>query len=77
MHLLIIFSVHSLLVYSQISILCLLSSLICISKTSSYILSSVTQLPDGILLFFIAHNAKTSANELNSNWKNKYERAYW
>ena len=77
MHLLIIFFVHSLLVYSQISILCLLSSLICISKTSSYILSSVTQLPDGILLFFIAHNAKTSTNELNSNWKNKYERAYW
>ena len=44
------------------------------SKLSNGIeVSTIKQLVDGLLLFFITHNAKTEACEVNSDWKNKPE----
>ena len=59
---------------SQGSILCLLFFLIYIINSSNYAVSPFKQFQDDLLIN--PHNAKTSANELNSNLKKKSERAY-
>ena len=43
------------------------------NNLSNDIVSTIKQLADAVLLFFITLNAKTSAYELNSNLKNKSE----
>ena len=53
-----------------------LSKCITFFNYKDYIVSPAKQFPDDIFLFFIAHNANTSANKLNSNLKNKSEWAY-
>ena len=52
---------------SQGSILCSLYFLIYINNLSNHIVSTVKQLAADDILFFIAHNAKSLAGELNSN----------
>ena len=44
-----------------------------LNNPSNYIVPPVKQFSDDVLLFYIAYNAKISANKINSNLKSKSE----
>ena len=59
----------SLFVFTTGSILSPLFFVIYINNLSNHIVSTAKQLAANDILFFIAHNAKTLADELNSDLK--------
>ena len=62
----------------QGSILCSLFFLVYINKLSNHRVSTVKHLAADAILFFIAHNAKTSGDGLNSGLKgNLNGHPYW